>query len=308
MEVYCGHCKVVNRSDRVFCLRCRKRLFPVTGNDLTLDDFVYPGDKVNLSVLEDAGWLPTLLAGQRIRGQESAMREHLSRNAFRVQNLSVLDRMMRRCGDQLGLSLLPEAFVVPSNFVNAAVMGGERAPLFMVTSTALRTFDQHELGMLVGHELAHVKSRHMLYHTAAESIATGGSILASFFGAGMIAYPLQMSLLAWHRESEVTADRAALLMGGDLGVFTSMLTKTLLSNGGDGSTGAIAQLFRTHPDYERRLALAREFSSSHEFALGREKLRRRNELTVASIPFCRYCGAPRQGPGNYCGSCGKSLR
>jgi Zn-dependent protease with chaperone function len=308
MEVYCGRCGVINRSDRIFCLRCRGRLFPSTNLDLSLNDFVYPGDQTNLSVVQDAGWIPALFAGHRIRGQEAAMRQYLSRSAVRVKDLSNLDLIMRSCADQLGLGLLPDAFVVPSTSLNAAVMGSERSPVFVVTHRALEVLDEPELGMLVGHELAHIKSRHMLYHTAAESMATGGSLLASFFGAGAVAYPLQMSLLAWHRESEVTADRAAVLLGGDVSVFASMLAKTLFYNGGSDGGGAVAELFRTHPEHQRRLALAREFVSSLQYAKGRDKLRRRREAAGSSIPFCASCGSPKQSRANYCGSCGRSLK
>lgn len=309
MEVFCGSCGVINRVDRAYCLRCRRRLFPASRYDLALDDFVYAGDKTNLSVVEDAGWLPALIGGNRVSAQEAAIRENLSRFAQRVEPLSPLDLVMRKVGDQLGLSVLPEAFVVPSNVANAAVMGAERSPILVVTHSTLQLMNERELEMLVGHELAHVKSRHMLYHTTAESMARGGSILASLFGAGIVAYPLQMSLLAWHRESEITADRAALIIGdGGLESFTSMLTKTLLYNGGDGGPGGISELFRTHPDHERRLALARDFCSSHDYLKGREKLRRREELIHQSVPFCKSCGNPKQPTANYCGKCGKSLR
>jgi len=309
LEVYCPHCGVINRSDRAFCLRCKRRLFPLTKLDLELDDFVYPGDRTNLSVIEEAGWLPAFVAAQRIRGKEVALREHLSRSAQRVENLSLLDAKMRTCGDRLGLARLPEAYVVTSPMANAAVMGTERSPIFMITAAALQLMTEKELEMLVAHELAHIKSRHMLYHTAAESIAAGGSIVASLLGMGMVAYPLQISLLAWHRESEITADRAALLLGrGDVKVFTSMLTKTLLYNGGEGSGSVLSELFLTHPEHQRRIALAREFCSSPEYARSRDKLDRREKRAGENAPNCTSCGAPRQPRANFCGRCGKSLK
>ncbi|MDA4123677.1 MAG: M48 family metallopeptidase [Thaumarchaeota archaeon] len=307
MEVFCGHCGVINRSDRVFCLRCRRRLFPISKFDLNADDFLYPGDKMNLSIVEDAGWLPGVLASVRLGGHEKSLRESLSRQAVRVANLSDLDLCMRGCGDRLGLEVLPEAFVIPSAVLNAAVTGTERSPLLVVTQVALQVLSAAEMEMLIGHELAHIKSRHMLYHTAAESITTGGSLLASFLGAGLIVYPIQMSLLAWHRESEISADRAAILLGGDLNAFESMLTKTLLHNGGEVTGDAISQLFRTHPEHARRLSLAREFYASRDFARGREKLRQRKELAKTLIPFCGFCGSRKLVRANYCGSCGKSL-
>lgn len=306
MEVFCGRCGAVNRVDRVFCLRCRHRLFPPTNRDLTLADFVYPGDRVNLSVIEDAGWIPAAFASQRIRSEERALRARLSEVAVRPQTLGTLDMSMRRAGDQLGLEVLPEAFVVPSTALNAAVMGSERDSLFMITQVATQVLSESELGVVVGHELAHIKSRHMLYHTAAESISAGGSLIASFLGAGLIAYPLQMSLLSWYRESEITADRAALLMCGDMDAFVSMLTKTLLFNGGRPGPEGISGLFRTHPDHERRLALAREFYRSPEFSRGREKLLRRGSVGLQS--HCRSCGSPAEPQANYCGACGRSLK
>lgn len=308
MEVFCGSCGVINRTDRIFCLRCRRRLFPTTKFDLTVNDFVYAGDRANLSVIEDIGWIPAALASQRIKGQEIALREFLSKSATRPETLGRLDLCLRRCGDQLGLEVMPEAFVVPSSSLNAAVMGrSEQSAIFMITPVALQVLSDRELRMVVGHELAHIKSRHMLYHTAAESISAGGSLVASFFGAGAITYPLQMSLLAWHRESEVTADRAALLMEGELNVFALMLTKTLLYNGEVGS-GVVSHLFRTHPEHERRLSLAREFCNSPEFFRGRDKLRLRAEAAATSLSCCRSCGAASRRLDNYCGSCGKSLR
>jgi Zn-dependent protease with chaperone function len=306
LEVSCGHCGVINRADQVFCLHCRMRLFPTSKLDLTADDFLYPGDRVNLSVVESVGWLPRALAGYRLRSRENSLKEWLTGKAVRVGTLSDLDLRIRWCGDQLGLEVLPEAFVVPSVTLNASVTGEERSPVLLITSLALKVLNEAEMQMLVGHELAHIKSRHMLYHTAAESITAGGSILASFFGAGLIAYPLQMSLLAWYRESEVTADRAALLLGGDVNAFESMLTKTLVYNGGRVTGNAITQLFQTHPEHARRLSLAREFYSSQEFARAREKLWRRNEVARALIPFCRFCNGSKKLEANFCEVCGKS--
>jgi Peptidase family M48 len=308
LEVTCGRCGVINGSERIFCLRCRYRLFPVTSFDLVPEDYLYDGDRTNLAVIKDAGWLPSVIAQFRIDGQDRSIRAWLSKSAVSVSTLSDFDLCMRRCGDLLGLSVLPDAFVIPSAVLNAAVMGSERNPILVVTQVALQMLRPDEMTMLVGHELAHVRSRHMLYHTAAESVATGGSLLASFFGGGALSYPLRMSLLAWHRDSEVSADRAAVLLGGDFRAFQSMLTKTAAGNGGPVNGGGISELFRTHPEYGRRLTLANDFYGSVDFARGRDKLRKRAKAGNSLLPLCIHCGRSKTVGSAFCGSCGKSQR
>jgi hypothetical protein len=73
--------------------------------------------------------------------------------------------------------------------------------------------DEEQLGVL-GHELGHVKSNHVLYKTAARALATAASgIGQATLGAGsLIIYPLRLALSRWDRASELTADRAELLV------------------------------------------------------------------------------------------------
>jgi len=94
-------------------------------------------------------------------------------------------------------------------------------------------------------------------------------------------------------------------MVGDMELFQSMMTKTLLYAGERPNTGVVSELFSTHPDNARRLSLAREFFASQEFARGREKLRRRRELATA--PRCKSCGHPALKGATFCGSCGRVL-
>ena len=161
---------------------------------------------------------------------------------------------------------------------------------------------------LVGHELGHVKSKHLLYHTLAESVGAGAQLLAGFYGAGLVAMPIQMLLLSWHRESEISADRAALLIVNDPGVFRSMMLKIMgygaSENGAPG--GSLVEAFQTHPTYGNRLAKVREFHGSAEYSRASEKVRTRLRLKPALVPACRFCGASKPVVDLYCKVCKRS--
>src|SRR5208283_762461 len=190
----------------------------------------------------------------------------------------------------------------------ASTFGRDDRPILAITSAALAALNEKELMALVGHELGHVKSKHLLYHTLAESFGAGAQLLANFYGAGLVAMPIQMLLLSWHRESEVSADRAAFLIVNEPGVFKSMMLKIMghrvPENGEPGDS--LAEAFQTHPTYGRRLAMVKEFHASVEYARARDKVRTRLRLRNALVPLCRFCGASKPVTDLYCKVCGKS--
>src|SRR5947208_10268643 len=58
----------------------------------------------------------------------------------------------------------PELFVSQTPFVNAGAFGVER-PFIVINSGALKLLDDDEVRTLLGHELGHIMSGHVLYHT-----------------------------------------------------------------------------------------------------------------------------------------------
>jgi hypothetical protein len=308
-EVPCRFCQAYNRLDRTFCVSCRRRLIGMTKYDVTAKDFLFSGDRDNLAMLRETGPFPYLIGGMFSKGRENSMRSWLVTNGRRVETRSRLGAIVVNCSETLGLEMIPETFVIPAPELNAATFGRDESPVMAITSAALDALDEIEMTALVGHELGHVKSKHLLYHTAAESIGAGAQFLANFYGAGLVAMPIQMLLLAWHRDSEISADRAALLIVGDPGVFRSMMLKIVgyPAQGRDPpGDSTFAEAFQTHPAYGRRLAMVREFYSSRDYAEAREKVRLRSRVKKALVPFCRFCGASKPVPDFFCKVCKKS--
>ena len=157
----------------------------------------------------------------------------------------------------------------------------------------------------------------MLYHTLAEVLGRGASLSASFLGLNIISIPIQLALLSWHRESEVTADRASLLTVNNVEVVISLLKDLAYSHdqghqqllGNDpGVLESASELFRTHPLLSKRVRLVKEFASSPEFAMAKKKIEIQRRIIRGLLPFCRYCHAKKDSETLFCPSCGRALR
>jgi Zn-dependent protease with chaperone function len=102
----------------------------------------------------------------------------------------------------------PELFISQTPFVNAGAYGMDR-PFIVLNSGAVRLLDRDELTYLLGHELGHVLSGHVLYRTMIVllmQLATMG-----FPVVGLAARVVLVALLEWQRKAELSADRAGLL-------------------------------------------------------------------------------------------------
>lgn len=79
---------------------------------------------------------------------------------------------------------------------NAFTFGSEDHASVVVSSGTLNLLTEHELSALFGHELGHVKSGHMLYHTVAEILGGGIGASASFLCLSIVTVPVRLALLS----------------------------------------------------------------------------------------------------------------
>jgi Zn-dependent protease with chaperone function len=118
--------------------------------------------------------------------------------------------LLKAC-DLLDSPILPELYVAPGD-LNAFTAGIER-PLIVINSGAIDALSPEEMLYVLGHEVGHIKSGHVLYYQIAEFLPVVGEIVGdATLGVGKIfTGGLQLALLSWKRNSEFTADRAGLL-------------------------------------------------------------------------------------------------
>lgn len=99
-------------------------------------------------------------------------------------------------------------YVTQNPFLNAAAYGMER-PFVIVHSELEKTFDDDELRFVLGHELGHVMSGHVLYNTMLRILLDLAG--KGFPIVGIAAIPILYGLLEWSRKAELSCDRAGVL-------------------------------------------------------------------------------------------------
>jgi Zn-dependent protease with chaperone function len=125
-----------------------------------------------------------------------------------------------------------DLFVSQTPLVNAGAYGMKQ-PFIVLNSGAVRLLSKDEMVFLLGHEVGHIMSGHVLYRTMTVlllQLATMG-----FPIVGLAARAVLVGLLEWMRKAELSSDRAGLLSGQDPQTALSTLMK-LAGGGYDNET------------------------------------------------------------------------
>ena len=124
---------------------------------------------------------------------------------------------------------VPPLFLIRSAAINAYTTGITK-PLVCITSGCIELLSEGELRFVLGHELGHIKSEHMLYHSLVHFFDTdvGNDLIVGTLPAvagALAVVGLHSALYKWYRMSELTADRAGLLCVQDIHDSISALAK-----------------------------------------------------------------------------------
>lgn len=243
----CRHCGQRNRvdvptavfePDSVVCGACDGALF--VGKDAPLEGlppsaYEHPLDRKSLQTLRALPgfsklmrWMVATVGERSIRLNMLASNLLVSDEQF-PELLELLDRAARR----LALPRRPELFLGESPFMNAMTMGVEET-LIVVNSAMLDQLSDEEIVCVLGHELGHIHSDHVLYKTMANLVLTGGVMMSGV--VRLLTWPLNQALLHWNRCSELTADRAGLLASRDL--IAALRTEMKLAGGNRPGTSS----------------------------------------------------------------------
>jgi Zn-dependent protease with chaperone function len=313
LELTCRNCGNRTREELRFCLNCRMTLTPRTRYDLGLSDFAYPPDLSAIETIKVTGPLPYIIKRLALADFEKKLVSRLSTTAHKVTYPSEIDALARECATLLSIEFLPEIFMVDDDTANAMTFGSEQKAYLIINVGLLKLLTRREVMAVIAHELAHIKSGHMMYHTLAEVLGGGINLSASLVGLDVLSIPVRLALLSWHRESEVSADRASMLTVDDIEVIRSLLRK--LGSGSESTSSesrrdagmleTLGELFRTHPIEAKRFKLAEEFWKSREFTRAKQRIQLRLNLLKALVPVCRFCGESKSTEALFCPRCGK---
>ncbi|MCX7025280.1 MAG: M48 family metallopeptidase [Spirochaetes bacterium] len=150
-------------------------------------------------------------------------------NGLRVSETQFtgLHHSVREVCDILDVRFEPEVFIEFSPVTRAYAVGFDK-PFIVLTSSVLDLFDEAEIVGLLGRELGHCMSGRAAYKTLLWFIQSVSPHLCE--GLTPIDRDAMIALAAlreWDRRSELSADRAALLVTQDVLVVLRMLMKQI---------------------------------------------------------------------------------
>ncbi|MFB2917608.1 M48 family metallopeptidase [Aerosakkonema funiforme] len=130
---------------------------------------------------------------------------------------STVYQMFRECVRDLDIYPEPTLFISQFPVSNAYALGQER-PSIVLNSGLLDLMTEAELRSVIAHELGHIKCGHtILTQMALWVISTASFIGELTLGLGnIIGSGLVYAFYEWKRRSELSADRAALLLSDDI--------------------------------------------------------------------------------------------
>jgi Zn-dependent protease with chaperone function len=185
-----------------------KQRFP----QLSSRAYEHPSDRAALAALRKVPGFDTVV--RRLFGAvgDRALRMAFLASAVRVneRQLPELHRRLLEACEVLDV-VPPELFVAQTPFVNAGAIGVDR-PFIVLNSGILALLDEAELQFVIGHELGHVLSGHALYKTILRLLLSMTPLAFSVPLGGAALLAVTAALLEWDRCSELSADRAGLLV------------------------------------------------------------------------------------------------
>jgi len=135
------------------------------------------------------------------------------------ENLPKVNNLLNQACNILDIENVPPVYIsTDGGFQVNAYAAGVKIPYIVINTRSIEALEDDELLCLLAHELAHIKSEHVLYYSLARTFQ--GSLVniinSVSLGLGKIpAQTISIALDYWSRMSEFSADRASLLVTQD---------------------------------------------------------------------------------------------
>jgi Zn-dependent protease with chaperone function len=217
------------------------------------ESWEHPADRAALAALRRMPVFDEVL--RKVFGLfgEKPIRLAFQANAVRVSEKQ-FPAIHARYLDVLATMDAPEQyplFISQTPIVNAGAYGMNH-PFIVLNSGAIRLLDDDELVFLLGHELGHIMSGHVLYRTMLVILLQLANM--GYPIVGLAARAVLVGLLEWYRKSELSSDRAGLLACQD--PQGALATSMKLAGGGRAD----------ETDLDEFLAQADEYRESGDVA------------------------------------------
>jgi Zn-dependent protease with chaperone function len=191
----------------------RRTRFP----DISSRAYEHPADRSALVALRKLSGFDTVFKALSGLLPERSLRLLFLSDSVRVSDaqFSHLNDMLRDACYILDLEKVPPMYVTQDPKPNAMCIGLDE-PIIVVTTGLVELLDEEEMRAVVGHEVGHALSGHAVYRTVLLFL-TNLALKVAWIPLGTVAITaIVTALREWFRKSELSADRAGLLVGQDL--------------------------------------------------------------------------------------------
>ncbi|AVZ77415.1 peptidase M48 [Streptomyces lunaelactis] len=179
--------------------------------------YEHPADRSALVALRKLSGFDTVFKALSGLLPERSLRLLFLSDSVRVSDAQFahLNTMLRDACYILDLEKVPAMYVTQDPRPNAMCIGLDE-PLIVLTTGLVELLDEEEMRAVVGHEVGHALSGHSVYRTVLLFL-TSLALKIAWIPLGNVAImAIVTALREWFRKSELSADRAGLLVGQDL--------------------------------------------------------------------------------------------
>ncbi len=199
--------------------------------DIASRSWEHPADKAALQALRRIPVFDAVL--RKIFGflTERAVRLAFQANAVKVgpNQFGNVYKVYKQALKTLDAPEEYPLYITQTPMVNAGAYGMEQ-PFIILNSGTVALVDDDELEYILGHEIGHILSGHVLYRTMMVILINLANM--GFPIVGLAARAVLVALLEWYRKSELSCDRAGLLTVQD----PEVVMRTMLKMAGGGSS------------------------------------------------------------------------
>ncbi len=194
--------------------------------DISPRTWEHPADRAALAALKQVPGLNDVVKFFLGMTGEKSIRLIFLASAVRVneRQFPKLDALVNEACRVLDVSDKPELFVTQNPALNAGAVGVKR-PFVTINSSILDTLTEEETLAVIAHEIGHILSGHVLYKTLLWFLLNIASVAIRIPVAQIVLLGVLMALKEWDRKSELSADRAGLLVVQNPEVSTTTLMK-----------------------------------------------------------------------------------